>query len=36
LTPETAGSAVLYLVRKDPATLSSGYLLTGTGLQALP
>jgi NAD(P)-dependent dehydrogenase (short-subunit alcohol dehydrogenase family) len=36
LTPETAGSAVLDLVRRDPATLSSGYLLTGTGLQALP
>jgi NAD(P)-dependent dehydrogenase (short-subunit alcohol dehydrogenase family) len=36
LTPETAGSAVLDLVRKSPATLSSGYLLTGTGLQALP
>jgi NAD(P)-dependent dehydrogenase (short-subunit alcohol dehydrogenase family) len=36
LTPETAGSAVLELVRKDPATLSAGYLLTGAGLQSLP
>jgi NAD(P)-dependent dehydrogenase (short-subunit alcohol dehydrogenase family) len=36
LTPETAGSAVLDLVRKDPATLSAGYLLTGAGLQSLP
>jgi NAD(P)-dependent dehydrogenase (short-subunit alcohol dehydrogenase family) len=35
LTPETAGSAVLDLVRKDPATLSAGYLLTGAGLQSL-
>ncbi|MGH3644589.1 MAG: SDR family oxidoreductase [Mycobacterium sp.] len=36
LTPEIAGSAVLDLVRKDPAALASGYLLTGAGLQALP
>ncbi|WP_319449568.1 MULTISPECIES: SDR family oxidoreductase [unclassified Mycobacterium] len=36
LTPETAGSAVLDLVGKDPATLAAGYLLTGAGLQSLP
>jgi hypothetical protein len=36
LTPETAGNAVVDLVRKDPASLSPGYLLTGAGLQALP
>jgi NAD(P)-dependent dehydrogenase (short-subunit alcohol dehydrogenase family) len=36
LTPETAGSAVLDLVRQDPAILSPGYLLTGAGLQTLP
>jgi hypothetical protein len=36
LTPEIAGSAVLDLVRKDPSTLSAGYLLTGAGLQPLP
>jgi NAD(P)-dependent dehydrogenase (short-subunit alcohol dehydrogenase family) len=36
LTPETAGSALVDLVRADPATTVPGYLLTGAGLQALP
>jgi hypothetical protein len=36
LTPETAGSAVLDLIRMDAAELSAGYLLTGAGLQPLP
>jgi len=36
LTPETAGSALLDLVNKDPATVAPGYLLTGAGLQQLP
>ncbi len=36
LTPEAAGSALVDLVRADPATTAPGYLLTGAGLQALP
>jgi 3-oxoacyl-[acyl-carrier protein] reductase len=35
-TPETAGSALVDLIRADPATTAPGYLLTGTGLQKLP
>jgi NAD(P)-dependent dehydrogenase (short-subunit alcohol dehydrogenase family) len=36
LTPEMAGSALLDLVRADPATTAPGYLLTGARLQQLP
>jgi NAD(P)-dependent dehydrogenase (short-subunit alcohol dehydrogenase family) len=36
LSPETAGAAVVQLVRAGAATLSPGYLLTGGGLQELP
>ena len=36
LTPETAGSALVELVRTDPATTAPGYLLTAAGLQKLP
>jgi hypothetical protein len=36
LTPEIAGSALLDLVRADPATTAPGYLLTAAGLQKLP
>jgi NAD(P)-dependent dehydrogenase (short-subunit alcohol dehydrogenase family) len=36
LTPEIAGSALIDLVRADPATTAPGYLLTGAGLQQLP
>jgi NAD(P)-dependent dehydrogenase (short-subunit alcohol dehydrogenase family) len=36
LTPELAGSALVDLVRADPVTTASGYLLTGAGLQKLP
>jgi NAD(P)-dependent dehydrogenase (short-subunit alcohol dehydrogenase family) len=36
LTPELAGSALVDLVRADPATTAPGYLLTGAGLQKLP
>jgi NAD(P)-dependent dehydrogenase (short-subunit alcohol dehydrogenase family) len=36
LTPETAGAAVLEVVRTDPAALSPEYMLTGDGLQKLP
>jgi NADP-dependent 3-hydroxy acid dehydrogenase YdfG len=36
LTPETAGSALVDLVRADPATSAPGYLLTAAGLQELP
>jgi hypothetical protein len=36
LTPETAGSALLELVRADAATVAPGYLLTRAGLQELP
>lgn len=35
LTPEVAGSAMLDLVREDPASVAPGYLLTGAGLQKL-
>ncbi len=35
-TPETAGAALVDLVRADPATTAPGYLLTGAGLQKLP
>lgn len=34
LTPETAGPALLGLVREDPAGLAPGYLLTAAGLEA--
>jgi 3-oxoacyl-[acyl-carrier protein] reductase len=36
VTPEIAGTAVVDLVRSDLATVASGYLLTGAGLQELP
>jgi NAD(P)-dependent dehydrogenase (short-subunit alcohol dehydrogenase family) len=36
LTPETAGSALVDLIRADPTTTAPGYLLTATGLQQLP
>ena len=36
LTPEMAGSALVDLVRADPATSAPAYLLTATGLQELP
>jgi NAD(P)-dependent dehydrogenase (short-subunit alcohol dehydrogenase family) len=36
LTPETAGSALVDLVRADPATTAPEYLLTASGLQKLP
>jgi NAD(P)-dependent dehydrogenase (short-subunit alcohol dehydrogenase family) len=36
LTPEMAGSALVDLVRADPATSDPGYLLTAAGLQKLP
>src|SRR5215216_5864671 len=36
LTPEGAGSALVELVRADPATADPGYLLTAAGLQRLP
>jgi NAD(P)-dependent dehydrogenase (short-subunit alcohol dehydrogenase family) len=36
LSPELAGAGLLELVRKDPATLDPGYLLTGAGLRPLP
>jgi len=35
LTPETAGSALVDLVRADPATTAPEYLLTAAGLQKL-
>jgi NAD(P)-dependent dehydrogenase (short-subunit alcohol dehydrogenase family) len=35
-TPEVAGSALVELVRANPATTAPGYLLTGAGLQTLP
>jgi NAD(P)-dependent dehydrogenase (short-subunit alcohol dehydrogenase family) len=35
LTPEIAGSALVDLVRQDPATIAPGYLLTAGGLQSL-
>lgn len=36
LTPEIAGTALVDLVRADPATIAPGYLLTAAGLQKLP
>jgi len=36
LTPERAGSALVELIRADPASIAPGYLLTGAGLQKLP
>jgi NAD(P)-dependent dehydrogenase (short-subunit alcohol dehydrogenase family) len=36
LTPEGAGSALVDLVRADPATTARGYPLTAAGLQKLP
>jgi NAD(P)-dependent dehydrogenase (short-subunit alcohol dehydrogenase family) len=36
LTPETAGAALVDLVRADPADTAPGYLLTSAGLQRLP
>jgi 3-oxoacyl-[acyl-carrier protein] reductase len=36
LTPEMAGSALVDLIRTDPATTARGYLLTAAGLQKLP
>ena len=36
LTPEKAGSALVDLVRADPASTAPGYLLTGAGLQQVP
>jgi NAD(P)-dependent dehydrogenase (short-subunit alcohol dehydrogenase family) len=36
LTPERAGSALVELVRADPATTALGYRLSAAGLQALP
>ena len=36
LTPQMAGSALVGLVREDPATSAPGYLLTAAGLQKLP
>lgn len=33
LTPETAGSALVDLVRADPSTTAPGYVLTAAGLQ---
>ena len=36
LTPGLAGSALVDLVRADPATLAAGYVLSGAGLQKLP
>jgi NAD(P)-dependent dehydrogenase (short-subunit alcohol dehydrogenase family) len=36
LTPDTAGSALVDLVRAEPGTTGSEYLLTAAGLQPLP
>jgi NAD(P)-dependent dehydrogenase (short-subunit alcohol dehydrogenase family) len=36
VTPQSAGAALVELVRADAATVAAGYLLTGTGLQKLP
>ncbi|RDH76141.1 SDR family NAD(P)-dependent oxidoreductase [Mycolicibacterium moriokaense] len=35
VTPQLAGSALVDLMREDPATTAPGYLLTGAGLTAL-
>lgn len=34
LTPETAGAALVELVRRDPSAVAPGYLLTAAGLEA--
>ena len=36
LTPEMAGATMVDLVRADPATVATGYLLSAAGLQKLP
>ena len=36
LSPEKAGSALVDLIRADPATTAPGYVLTAAGLQKLP
>lgn len=36
LSPETAGSALVDLIRADPSTAAPGYVLTAAGLQPLP
>jgi hypothetical protein len=36
VTPEIAGTALVELVKADATTVAAGYLLTGTGLHALP
>jgi NAD(P)-dependent dehydrogenase (short-subunit alcohol dehydrogenase family) len=36
LTPAVAGAALVKLVRADPSTVASGYLLTGAGLAPVP
>jgi NAD(P)-dependent dehydrogenase (short-subunit alcohol dehydrogenase family) len=36
LTPERAGSALVELIRADPASSAPGYLLTGDGLHKFP
>jgi 3-oxoacyl-[acyl-carrier protein] reductase len=36
LTPEIAGTAVVELVRTDPASVAPAYVLNGAGLQNLP
>jgi NAD(P)-dependent dehydrogenase (short-subunit alcohol dehydrogenase family) len=35
VTPESAGTAVLELLTKDPETVAAAYLLTGAGLEEL-
>jgi NAD(P)-dependent dehydrogenase (short-subunit alcohol dehydrogenase family) len=36
LSPQRTGAALVELIRADPATTASGYLLTAAGLQNLP
>jgi NAD(P)-dependent dehydrogenase (short-subunit alcohol dehydrogenase family) len=36
VTPEIAGTALVELAKVDATTVAAGYLLTGTGLHALP
>jgi 3-oxoacyl-[acyl-carrier protein] reductase len=36
VTPEVAGTALVELVRAEPASVAPGYTLTGAGLQELP
>jgi hypothetical protein len=36
LTPESAGAALVDLVRAGAGTVAPGYLLTGAGLRELP